>query len=212
MNIFLWKHNAVPESSGAFPFIQAVTIPSLAAMFPSLTTSQDYPPSPTAFPGWGSPEHLPSLHFSPGASLNVDFRKNQPDLVVNISGKSPGDLVPKFQLCEAWGWPMGVRGSWSCPLMNTTLLAAHFICHCSPYVCKLPLSCQLAALQVSFKKKISCGFIGSSCLGCPRKIIWMSVKTSKSYLLDWCSSNYFVLWKEVTEIPSVLTVTQVTLH
>lgn len=143
---------------------------------------------------WGSPEHLPSHCFSPGASLNVGFHKNQPDLVVNISGKFPGDLVPKFQLCagpQADPWRVG--GSWSCPLMNTTLLAPHFICHYSPYVCKLPLSCQLAALQGSFKKKKS--FIGSSCLGCPRKIIWTSVKTSKSYLLDWCSSNYSALWK-----------------
>lgn len=103
---------------------------------------------------WGSPEHLPSHCFSPGASLNVGFHKNQPDLVVNISGKFPGDLVPKFQLCagpQADPWRVG--GSWSCPLMNTTLLAPHFICHYSPYVCKLPLSCQLAALQGSFKKK-----------------------------------------------------------
>lgn len=86
----------------ALPLLQDVPVPSRAAVLPphtQLLRIIPLPPWLSQGTRWGSPEHLPSLHFSPGASLNVDFCKNQPDSVVNISGKSPGDLVPKFQLC-----------------------------------------------------------------------------------------------------------------
>lgn len=81
----------------AFSLIQVVTVTSLAAVFPSLRVIH-LPFQLSQGTRWGSPEHLPSLHFSPGASMNVDFPKNQPDLAMKISGKPPGDLVPKSQL------------------------------------------------------------------------------------------------------------------
>lgn len=54
----------------AFPLIQVVSVTSLDAIPPS---PQGYPSQLPQGTKWGSSEHLPSLHSSPGVSLNVDF-------------------------------------------------------------------------------------------------------------------------------------------
>lgn len=99
---------------------------------------------------------------------------------------------------------------WDLLLMYMTPLASHFICHYTPYACKLLLIASNWLLCKSHFKK-ACRFIGFSSLGCPRKIIPTSVKTLQNYLLDWCSSKYFTLWKLVIKITSLLTEMQVTL-
>lgn len=128
----------------AFPLLQAVIVTSLAAV----------PPNPHGYPSqlpqgtrWGSPEYSPSLHFSPGTWISIGTSLAG---LWTPQGSPLGIWWQSFSSVQPRADPWGVGGSWSCPLMNTTLLAPHSICHYSPYVCKLPLSCQLAALQVSF--------------------------------------------------------------
>lgn len=186
-SIFPSEHNVVTEYSGSFLFVLfydcQITDWNTSISYPSCHyyTSFCYGCS---WIRWGLPEYLLTRHFSLVASLNLDFHKNQYDLTVSISEKSLGDLVSKFKLSAGpqprypltCGSNLKLTSNVHDSVSITLHLSLHSICLQTP-----THSCQLVALKSHFKKE--CRFIGFSSLGCPRKVIRISVKASKSYLL-----------------------------